>query len=183
MITLFSNNVVLQPQLGQHTAANDLWEGVIAFKASCGCLFSSGTATQGLWKVHCCWSKGAFWKVSLKLWIWKHGRLVSSHIPVVWGRKKPVFDKNVASFSHSFLHFFMGLSGGTSKVWGRKGEAGKEMLGVSWGTSCQHWSCVPNSPSSFGHFRVCVTFLRIPSKQLGCTSLPCCLFYDLVTST
>lgn len=47
------------------------------------------------------------------------------------GEKKTVFGKNVASFSHSFLHFFMGLSGGTSKVWGRKGEAGKEMLGVS----------------------------------------------------
>lgn len=60
--------------------------------------------------------------------------------------------KNVTSFSHSLQHSFMGLSGGTSKVGGRKGEAGKGMLGVSWGTSCQHWSYFPNSPFLFWPF-------------------------------
>lgn len=85
-----------------------------------------------------------FLKVSLKLRIWKHGRLVSSH--VVWGRKKPVFGKNATNFSYSFLCFFLGLTGGTSKVWGRKGEAGKGMLGVDWCTSCWPWSCFPNCP-------------------------------------
>lgn len=170
MITLFLNNAVLQPQLAQHTAANDLSEGVIAFKASCGCLFSSGTATQGLWKVHCCWSKGAFWKVSLKLWIWKHGRLVSSHIPVVWGRKKTVFGKNVASFSHSFLHFF----------WGRKGEAGKGMLGVSWGTSCQHWSCFPNSPFLFWSFQSVSHFWGYPVSSWAVHHYPAASFMTLL---
>lgn len=131
--------MVLQPQVSQHTAASDPAKPAV------------GGAFQVLQTHEACGTKGLFERYLLSYGF--GNRKVGFFTCTCCLREKKNYDKNVANFSHSFLHFLVGLTGGTSKVWGGKGEPGKGMLGVSFCTSCQPRTCFPNFPLRFWSFQ------------------------------